>query len=240
MKKIYNILLLLIAVITFNTATAQKTSVLVVRGGHPYDTPDFEKMCNKLKGVKADLVLDAHFKSMKIDAITKKYDAILFMNQNKYFEESKRTKKLYADLTKAGVGMVFMHFTLSSQPNWDEYHKIVGGKWHLGKFTKDKKKRSTYYMNMTVDAKVVDPKHPVTKGIKDFKMTDTFYGNITTESDLIPLVTTTENKIHKAIVWTHTYNKSKVVYIMPGFTKKAYTNKSYKKLVANSLKFVGK
>lgn len=215
-----------------------QTSVLVVRGGHPYDTPDFENMCNSLDGVIVDLVLDAHFKSMKLDKF-KKYDAVLFLNQNKYYEETARTKKLYTDLTNEGVGLVFLHFTLSSQPNWDGYHDIVGGKWFLGKFTPDKAKRSTYFIDLEVDVKVLDKKHPVTKGLKDFTMTDVFYGNIHMEPEIHPLLGS-DNPDLAPIAWTQKYNNSKVVYIMPGYSKKAFENPSYKKLVSNALKYVGK
>lgn len=240
MKRVFSIIPLFVFLFVSQMALAQKdTSVLVVRGGHPYDTPDFENMCESLNGVHVDLMLDAHFKSMKLDKIKEKYDAILFLNQNKYYEESKRTKKKYVDLTNEGVGMVFLHFTLSSQPNWDEYHNIIGGKWFLGSHTKDKSKVSTYFIDLTVDVKVLDKKHPVTKGLKDFTMTDVFYGKIEMEPGIKPLLGS-DNADLAPIAWTHKNNNSKVVYIMPGFSKKAFGNSSYKKLVSNALKYVGK
>lgn len=240
-KKIVFFLPIFLVLFAFHTSFAQKsdTSVLVVRGGHPYDTPDFENMCENLDGVKVDLVLDAHFKSMKLDKIKEKYSAILFLNQNKYYEESKRTKEKYVNLTKEGVGMVFLHFTLSSQPNWDQYHEIIGGKWFLGKFTPEKAKRSTYYIDLKVDVKVLDKKHPVTKGIKNFTMTDVFYGNIHMEPEIHPLLGS-DNPDLAPIAWTQKYNNSKVVYIMPGYSKKAFGNASYQKLLSNALKYVGK
>ncbi|WP_066630780.1 ThuA domain-containing protein [Labilibacter marinus] len=235
--------LIAIALILFISfaANAQKgkTSVLVVRGGHPYDTPDFEKMCTSLKGVKVDLVLDAHFKSMKVDAIKQKYDAILFLNQNKYYNESKRTKQLYMDLTNEGVGMVFLHFTLSSQPSWDDYHDIIGGKWFLGSHTKDKSKVSTYFIDRTIDIKVKDTKHPIAEGVEDFTLTDTFYGNIWMSDKVKPILGVDDKDVNSAVVWENKYNNSKVIYIMPGFSKKAFENKNYKKVVANSLKYAG-
>ncbi|RKR08037.1 hypothetical protein CLV91_2803 [Maribacter vaceletii] len=221
-----------------NSQENKKTSVLVVRGGHPYDTPDFENMCNSLEGVHVDLVLDAHFKAMKLDKIKEKYTAILFLNQNKYYEESEKTKKKYVELTNEGIGMVFLHFTLSSQPNWNKYHEIIGGKWFLGSHTKDKSKVSTYFIDLKVDVKVSDKKHPVTKGIKDFTMTDVFYGKIHMEPGVHVLLDSDNTDI-APIAWTQKYNKSKIVYIMPGYSKKAFENYSYKKLISNALKYVG-
>lgn len=220
-------------------AKSKNTKVLVVRGGHPYDTPAFEKMCLKLKGIDADLVLTAHFESKKPDAIAEEYDAILFLNQNKHYPEYERNKKKYMELTQLGVGMVFLHFTLSSQPTWDEYHELIGGKWFLKSHTKDEKLLSTYYPEKTVDIKVVDDEHPVTAGMKDFSLNDTFYGNIYMAAGVKPLLTCQDAQVWETIAWEHKYNNSKVVYIMPGYSKKAFENSSYQQLVRNALQFVG-
>ncbi len=152
--------------------------VLVVRGGHSYDTPDFENMCLRLNGIKSDLVLTEHMEKMSVSEIDQKYDAILFLNQNKHYRTSNKNRKQYMDLTERGVGMVFLQFTLSSQPEWDEFHDLVGGKWFLKNYTKDPKLHSTYFTEMTLDIEVLDQRHPVTEGIVDFTMTDAYYGNI--------------------------------------------------------------
>ncbi|WP_162555939.1 ThuA domain-containing protein [Reichenbachiella versicolor] len=248
MKEILKTTLSLIVILLFSTLTLEaktpkskgsKTSVLVVRGGHHYDSPAFEKMCESLKGVDVDLMLNAHLYAMKIDEIKEKYDAILFFDQNKRYPELKRNKKLYMDLTDAGIGMVFLHFTLSSQPDWDEYHELVGGKWFLRSHTKDKSKVSKYYPEKTVDIKIVDPEHPITAGISDFTLTDTYYGKIYMRNGITSLLTSDDTDVAPSIAWTQKYNNSKVVYIMPGFSKGAFENPSYKKLVANALKYVG-
>ena len=55
-------------------------NVLVVRGGHAYDTPQFEEMCGNLEGINADLVLTSHMERMSADEIHERYDAILFLS----------------------------------------------------------------------------------------------------------------------------------------------------------------
>lgn len=224
---------------SFVQAGHNDTRVLVVRGGHPYDTPEFEEMCLSLKGIQVDLVLTAHFESLKTAEIEEKYDAILFLNQNKHYPEYERNKMKYMDLTRAGVGMVFLHFTLSSQPEWDEYHDLVGGKWFLKKFTKDESLLSTYFTDLTIEVKVLDKDHPVTEGLEDFKLTDTFYGNIQISSKVHPLLGCDQVEISKTLAWTQVYNNAKLVYIMPGYSKKAYQNASYKHLISNALSYVG-
>lgn len=213
--------------------------MLVVRGGHPYDTPQFEEMCQSLEGIKVDLVLTSHMERMKVNEIDQRYDAILFLNQNKHYRTSDRNRKQYMDMAKLGVGMVFLHFTLSSQPEWEAYHELVGGKWFLKNYTEDESLHSTYFTDMTVDIQVLDTGHPVTLGLEGFKMTDTFYGNIYMAPSVHPLLGTNHPDISQTIAWTHKYDNSKVVYVMPGYTKDAYQNESYIKLITNALKYVG-
>ena len=191
--------------LTLCQSQQEDPSVMVVRGGHAYDTPAFEEMCQSLEGVKVDLVLTAHLEAIKAEVIQEKYDAILFLNQNKNYPEPERHKRKYMDLAKAGVGMVFLHFTLSSQPEWDEYHDLIGGKWFLKKFTEDQKLHSTYFIDIPVNIAVLDRDHPVTLGLQDFTLTDTYYGNIYMAPDVHPLLGTEHDDVADVIAWTHQY-----------------------------------
>ncbi|MEM8955349.1 MAG: ThuA domain-containing protein [Verrucomicrobiota bacterium] len=217
---------------------AGELSILVVRGGHHYDTPDFENMCRSLGDIEVDLVLTSHMQQMTAGEIADKYNAILFLNQNKHYPPAPRHRKQYMDLAALGVGMVFLQFTLSSYPEWDEYHKLIGGKWFLKDYTEDPELHSTYYKDLTLDIQILDRNHPVTKGLEDFTMTDAYYGNIHVAPDVHPLLGTKHPDIASTIAWTHQYKNSKVVYIMPGFTKRAYEHKSYIQLIENALSYV--
>ena len=109
----------------------------------------------------------------------------------------------------------------------------------LKSHTKDEKLLSTYFPGKTVDIQVLDNEHPITKGMKDFTLTDTFYGNIYMAKGVQPLLDCKDAEVWETIAWEHQYNNSKVVYIMPGYSKECFEHPSYKKLVGNALKFVG-
>ncbi len=242
MNRVTSILILalvLFSIVACGPLNESPLPVLVVRGGHYYDTPEFEEMCLSLKGVSCDLVLTDHFEKMTVEEIDQEYSAILFLNQNKKYTTAEVHRKQYLDLAKRGVGMVFLQFTLSSQPEWDAYHDLVGGKWFLKQFEENAALHSTYFTDLTVDLKVLDPDHPVMEGLVDFTMTDAFYGNIYIDPSVHPLLGTDHPDLSKTIAWAHSYENSKIVYVMPGFTKNAYQNPSYKKLISNALKYVG-
>ena len=89
--------------------------MLVVRGGHTYDTPAFEEMCNELPGMKCDLVLTTHFETMLAKQIDEKDDALLFLNQNKKYRTTDRNRKRYMGLSRLGTGRMVVLKSNSSR-----------------------------------------------------------------------------------------------------------------------------
>lgn len=236
MKK-YLLPLILFVLLSPVLLLGKAVSVMVVTGGHPYDTPDFENMIESLKGIQVDFATMEEMEAMPASYIGKKYDALVLLDQMKAKVEQ-ANKDRYMQLAEMGTGMVFLHFTIASRPFWTEYHDLIGGQFHLKRFQKDESKRSTYMTDMTIDVKVLDKKHPVTEGIKDFTMTDAFYGNLELRAGLTPLLGTDNPKVQDVIAWTHSYRSSKVVYMLPGFTRNAYENPAYRKFIGNAIKYV--
>ena len=219
------------------TEPERELNVLVVTGGHEYDKPEFKEMFDTLQNLKVDYALTEEMQAMKASSIADKYDAIVMMDMVKT-EVSDDAKQQFIELSRSGVGMVFLHFTLASRPFWDEYHTMVGGKFYLPNIEKDSSLHSTYMTDMTVDARVLNPAHPVTQGMKDFKITDAFYGNVAVSPAATPLLTSGNEKTAAAIAWTHNFRSSRVVYLMPGFTKQAYENAGYRQFVKNAIRYV--
>ena len=58
------------------------------------------------------------------------------------------------------------------------------------------------------------------------------------DSDVTPLLTTTEPTSSKTICWTHNYGQSRVVYLELGHDHVAYANPNYVKLLSQSIQWV--
>ena len=127
----------------------ERLSVLFVRGGHYYDTPEFEDICLGLNDAVVDLVLTSQMENIAATENHNRQDAILFLNQNKDYPTSAKNRKQYTGLANLGAGMVILQLTLSSQPEGDEYQDLVDGKWFLKNYEKDPKKHSTYFTDLT-------------------------------------------------------------------------------------------
>lgn len=237
MKKLFATLLAISAF--FTLSFGEQLNVLVVTGGHSYDTPEFEQMCKSMEGVHCDFMQTEEMQGVSAKDLDKKYDALVLMDMVKA-KIADEAKQQYMDLTKLGTGIVFLHFTLASRPYWDEYHEMIGGKYYLKPFTEEVSRRSTFLTNLSVDIEVIDKDHPTTKGISDFTITDAFYGNITISDTVKPILSSKNPKTSKLVAWENKYQNSKIIYFMPGFTKSAYANKGFKTFVHNAIGYVKK
>ena len=95
-----------------------KVDLLVVTGGHAYDTAEFIQMFEALPGISFEMALKPDAWKM-LDA-GREFDVIAFydMWQEPITEEEKNT---FLNEFEKGTGMVFMHHCLASHPEWPEY-----------------------------------------------------------------------------------------------------------------------
>ena len=122
------------------TTGKPKTSVLVVTGGHSYDTAEFLAMFEAMEGLEYETAL-------KPDAWTmlgkeKVFDVIVFYDM--WQEISEKEKKVFLSEFDRGTGMVFLHHSLVSHHEWPVYTQLTGGKYFQPKHTSDTSKLSGY------------------------------------------------------------------------------------------------
>ena len=69
---------------------------------------------------------------------------------------------------------------------------------------------------------------------------DEIYWGFRIQSDVTPLLTTTQSKSGKPLAWARTEGKSRVVYLQLGHDHWAFENPNYRKLVAQSIRWTAK
>jgi hypothetical protein len=148
---------------------------------------------------------------------------------------SELEKETYSKLLKAGKGLVFLHHSLASYQNWEEFKTIIGGKYHKEQNTPQS---STYQHDVDFKVKIMNQKSPVTEGVSDFDIHDEVYGNTEVLQEAGPILSTDHPLSSKVIGWIHRKENSRIVYIQPGHDKSAYTNHSYRKLVLQAIQYV--
>jgi uncharacterized protein len=233
MKRILSLLILGILLISSVSVSAKKLNILIVTGGHDFDRKSFFEMFNSFPDISYTELKhpEANLQLGTIDPKT--FDAVVFYDMPKSISDAEKAS--YFILLKLSKGLVFLHHSLCSYQQWDEYRDIVGGKYHEEKNTVQ---TSTYQHDVTFTVKIARPKNPVTKGIKDFEILDEVYGNTEVLPGVTPLLTANHPQSSKTIGWTHKVENSCIVYIQPGHDKNGYFNPNYQKLVKQAIAFV--
>ncbi len=216
-------------------AEAESLKILLVTGGHIFDEDRFFGMFFSFGDLRVDTLSQPLANRALLSDSVAKYDAIVFYDM--WQEISPEEKEAYRALTERGTGLVFLHHSLVSYQEWDEFTAIRGGKYYEREYGYPPEKLSGYRHDIYMDVYVMDTSHPVTAGIGDFRIFDEGYSNIGVLPGVTPLLTTDHPDCHEIIAWAHTYNNSGVVYILPGHDRHAWENESYQTLVANAVRW---
>ena len=233
MKRFASLLILSILILVSISASAKKLNILIVTGGHDFDRQSFFEMFDSFQAISYTELKhpEANLQLGTIDPKT--FDAVVFYDMPKSISEPE--KESYFKLLKLGKGLVFLHHSLCSYQQWNEYRDIVGGKYHE---EKNSTATSTYQHDVNFTVEIASPKNPVTKGIKDFEILDEVYGNTEVLPGVTPLLFANHPQSSKIIGWTHNVENSRIVYIQPGHDKNSYSNPNYQRLVRQAIAFV--
>jgi hypothetical protein len=128
-----------------------------------------------------------------------------------------------------------LHHALADYLNWPEATKIIGGKFYIA--SKPGERNSGWKEGQQVHVRIADPNHPITRFMKDFDIQDETYKDYDILPECKPLLFSDNPTSDKVIAWTHTYARSPVAYIQLGHGPAAYTNPSYRRLVAQAIRW---
>ncbi|MCS6861282.1 MAG: ThuA domain-containing protein [Abditibacteriales bacterium] len=214
-----------------------KIRVLVVTGGHGFEREPFLALFKSIEDITFREVEHPKAHDLFKPDAAKQYDVLVLYDM--WGNITDEAKANFVSLLKQGKGVVALHHALAGYPAWDEYARIIGGKFRLQKSVEGgvEKPASTFKHGVRFTVKIADPNHPVTKGMKDFEIVDETYGNFDVSPNVKPLLTTDEPTSGKTIGWCHTYGKSRVVYIQLGHDHTAYENPHYRRLVAQAIRY---
>ena len=238
--KLFIVLLSLLSILILNVCSVQtkfpeKTSALVVVGGHEFDTIDFYGMFFSFKDMQVDTISQPHANALLETDVIQKYDVLVFYDMWQDITDQQKTGLI--ELMKEGKGMVFLHHSLASYQGWDEFINIVGGRYHLEHGMKDTSELSGFKHDLDFEVKILDNTHPVTCNMSNFKIHDEGYYNIEIIPVVYPLLEVDHPSCAKFVSWASKYENSRIVYILLGHDKHAYQNESFKLLVENAVKW---
>ena len=215
-----------------------KTKVLIVTGGHEFDTPEFYKMFDEMPGIvyeKATLPKDM---DRLAPGLEKQFDVTVSYDMNR-FPITDEQRANFAKLIESGMPLVVFHHSIGGYENWPLYRDIAGGQYLEQPAEIDGKKvpASTYKHDIDMKITVADKNHPITKGVDDFTIHDEGYHNVFVKEGNHVLLTTDHPDGTKEVAWTHRYGKGPVFTIMLGHDKQSYANPALRKLLKQGVEW---
>jgi len=235
MKKIYMLFQFFLVVVLVKAQSEKPINIMLVTGGHAYDTIQFFQMFDSLDGITY-----THFAQPKAnEAIAggeaEKFDVLVFYDM--WQDISEAEKNAYIKLTKEGKPFLFLHHSLVSYQNWPMFEKMLGGKYVEKSPDVPVNEQSTYEHDVWVYIRTAQ-NHPITRGLGELRFFDEVYGNFRVSDDVIPLLKTTHPKSTPLIGWENVFNSSKIVYIQPGHDYRTFETEDYRKLLTRAIRYL--
>lgn len=222
-----------------NAGNEGKVRVLLTTGGHAFEQEAFYAMFDAMPSIeytKAEMPKDA---GLLKPGLEKQYDCIVMYDMCKPAISPEQQKAFVELLNTSGIGLVSMHHNLGAHWEWDDYRKIIGGRFILKPAEIDGKAWAVtpWAHDQHLRVKVADSKHPITKGVSDFEIDDEMYGKFWVDPAAHILLTTDHPKNNPELAWTKTFGKSRVFHLMLGHDGKAYGNPAFRKVLEQGIRW---
>jgi len=212
-----------------------KERVLIYTGGHEFERNAFFDIFKDIPNINYQELIHPQASPVFDSALIAQFDVLLFYDMVQEIDAAQKAALL--KILEEGKGVVFLHHSLVSYQEWNEFEKIIGGRYGLTNKDQDS---STYRHDVDIPVTIVDKDHPITRGIDDFIIRDEVYGNFKVLPRVHPLLKTTHPESGEIIGWTNLYGKSRIVYLQLGHDHFAFENPDYRQLVKQSIEWVQK
>lgn len=223
-----------------SSSAAEPLRVLLTYGGHGFEEGPFFAMFDGLEGIRYTKAPLPESADLLKPGLEKQYDAIVMYDMAAGFTAEQQ--KAFVALLNTGIGVVSLHHNLGAHRTWDEFTRIIGGRYVFQEVTLEGReyRPSTYSHGENLKVTVADPQHPITQGLQEFEIHDETYGGYYTASDVHVLLKTDHPKNDPELAWTKTYGKSRVFYLMLGHDRHAWQHPAYPQLLQQGIRWVAK
>jgi hypothetical protein len=219
---------------------AAKIRVLVVTGGHGFETEPFFRLFRDnpaITAVAAEHRPESATAWERDDLAT--FDVIVLYDMPRSITPAQQGRM--RSLFDRGAGLVVLHHALVSFQDWPDYERIIGGRYpEPPKGQPAVSDKLGYEHDVDVPVTILDARHPITAGMEDFTIRDEIYWGFRVGGDVHPLLGTTHPKAGKPLMWTRTERRSRVVFLQLGHDRHAFENPHFRELVARSIRWAAR
>lgn len=213
--------------------------VLLVTGGHAYETNEFLQVFHDNRGITFTHVTHPAAQAWFAADKASSWDVAVLYDMWQPVDEAGRAN-LVARL-KEGKGLVVTHHAIANYQAWPEYQRIIGARYYLEPTVRDgvRKERSKWLHDVDFKVRIAGGDHPVTRGLQDFEIHDETYILFDVDAEVTVLLTTDAPTSQPTLAWAKTYEAARVVYLQLGHDHLAYENPHYRRFLANAIRWTG-
>jgi uncharacterized protein len=218
--------------------TAAKTKVLIITGDdvdvHPWKATTAADRKILLDSGKFDVEVSEDLKPLQSADTLNAYDVIVLNRYNRTAPLSEASKKNLLDFVRGGKGLFVQHLASASFPKWDDFGKLCGRYWVMGK--------SGHGPRAVFTAKITDQKHPITEGLKDFQVDDELYAKLQGTGPINVLIEADSDwskKTEPLLFWLP-YGEGRVVHSAFGHDAKAIATPEVTTITARGIEWAAK
>ncbi len=138
---------------------------------------------------------------------------------------SDAAKENLVSFVKSGHGFVVSHLSSASFKEWDEFAKLCGRHWVMGK--------SGHGPRSVFKARIANKDNPITQGLSDFEADDELYAKMEGDTPITVLVDADSDwsKRTEPLAFTFEYGQGRVFHETFGHDGKALQNPAVQKLI---------
>lgn len=157
-----------------------------------------------------------------------RYDVILAYHQESFTALDDKERDGLLNFVRSGGGWVGIHSAADSFKTWDEYIRMVGGRFESHPPLGD----------ITVQRVLGD--HPILDGINDFSLKDEFYhldSCSLTDKEILLVGQSPGDKKTRPVAWARRYGFGKVFYTILGHGPDTFANPNFMRLIKQAVQW---
>jgi len=212
-----------------------KIKVLLITGDdvdvHPWKETTAAVRKILVDSGKFDVQVSEDLTPLESDKGLNAYDVLVLNRFNRKAPLSDAAKKNLLDFVRGDKGFFVQHLASASFSDWDDFGKLCGRHWVMGK--------SGHGPRNVFTAKIADEKHPITACLKGFQVDDELYAKLQGAEPINVLIETYSDwsKKTEPLVFWLPYGQGRVVHNAFGHDAKAIATPEVTTIIARGVEW---
>jgi type 1 glutamine amidotransferase len=217
---------------------ADKARVLIVTGGHAYDTATFNAMWRSFTDVEFTVQNLTYGHEVFEDVTGWNYDVLVFYNhQDPGARLTDKHKRNYQTLIDKGVGMLVLHHGVAAYPFWPEFEALAGVRYRSSNYFQDT--LSEAKEGVAITCALAETTHPLAGGMPaTFTVTDEMYFKMRFATDNRVLLTTTYPASQGPVAWTRKRGNSRVFTTFLGHGTTIFASAPFRTMLSQAIAWI--